>query len=200
MIPFSATAATITGVSIHSVSSELTVANRLALNVINGSGLNEGTGVHDTNSADGTMWLTNGTIFAPTDPLPASITINLGDIYDLSTLKVWNYLEGGTGQGRGANSVNISVSPTLDIGGLMLLGNFTFLPGTSSGQSIDLSSFTAADNTRLVRFDILSNGGDGNQFVGLSEVRFDGALAVPEPSVTLLGVLAGFGLISRRRR
>jgi hypothetical protein len=180
--------------------------------MIDGSGFNEATGTH-TNAPDaggggvnpGSMWLTNGVFAAPNDPLPAFVVFDLGANYDLSFLKVWNYNETRLAPltGRGANSVDISVSASA-AGPFTSLGNFTFTQATGSettdfGQTINLAAFSAADNTRLIRFDILSNFGGDNSFAGLSEVRFNGA-AVPEASVIgLLGAALG-GLMSRRRR
>ena len=54
--------------------------------------------------------------------------------------------------------------------------NFTIAPGVADqnfGQIIDLSSFPEATRARLVRFNIKSNHGGDDNFVGLSEVRFD---------------------------
>jgi len=103
---------------------------------------------------------------------------------------------------RGANSVDISVASS--IGGTFTgLGNFTFAvaPGTTNtdfGQVIDLSSFPAANDVRLVRFDILTNHGGDNSFAGLSKVRFDGSV-IPEPASISLLAIAFSGLLRRRR-
>lgn len=206
--------AVITGVTINSVSSELGPPSfdRAAIHLLDGIGFTEATGFH-TNAPDGggggtnpgSMWLTNGVFAAPNDPLPAFVTFDLGANFDLNSFKVWNYNETRLAAltGRGANSVNISVSASTG-GAFTSLGNFTFTQATGSestdfGQIINLAAFAAADNTRLIRFDILSNHGGDNSFAGLSEVRFDG-VAVPESSALgLLGVAFG-GLILRRRR
>lgn len=217
-----ADAATITGVTIEDVSSELDGFNgfeRFAVNTVNGSGLNFGgtVGAHDnlpdgvsgpSNLGDGTMWLSNGTFTSfneGTDPLPVNpsdptpfITFDLEGNYDLNSIKVWNYNEGNGN--RGANLVEIQVAASAG-GAFTSLGDFTFTQATGAtnvdfGQTIDLTSFAAADNARLVRFNIKSNHGDGSQFVGLSEVSFDG---VPEPGSLALLTLGGL-LIARRRR
>ena len=205
--------ALITGVTINSVSSELGAPNfdRAAIHVVDGSGFDEGTGFH-TNAPDaggggvnpGSMWLTTGVFSAPNDPLPAFIVFDLGANYDLSSFKVWNYNETRLAAltGRGANSVDISVAAS-PIGPFVSLGNFTFNQATGAestdfGQTINLASFAAADSTRLIKFDILSNWGGDNNFAGLSEVRFNG-VAVPEATTTGLLFLSLASLLRRRR-
>lgn len=215
LLPVSAGAAVITGVTIQDVSSELGgTFERTAIHILDGSGFDSGTGFH-TNIPDGqggagpapgSMWLTTGVFAAPNDPLPASITFNLGGIYDLDSLKVWNYNEAFAAAGlvgRGSNSVDILAAPSVG-GAFTLLGNFTFTvaPGTTNvdfGQVVDLSPFAAANSTQLIRLDILSNHGGDNQFAGLSEIRFNGT-AVPEPAGAGLLAIALSGLLIRRRR
>ncbi|HWB02466.1 MAG TPA: DUF4457 domain-containing protein [Verrucomicrobiales bacterium] len=209
-----AQSAIISGVSINSVSSELGLPSfdRAAVHLLDGIGFDEVNGFH-TNAPDGggggtnpgSMWLTNGVFRAPNDPLPAFVVFDLGGNYDLNSFKVWNYNETRLAAltGRGANQVQISVSGSA-AGPFTSLGDFFFNQATGSettdfGQVINLAPFAAADNTRLIRFDILTNHGGDNSFAGLSEVRFDGT-AVPEVSVAgLLGLAMG-GVMLRRRR
>lgn len=215
-----ANAAVITGVGIESVSSQLGefsfqgAFERGAIHIVDGSGFDELTGTH-TNIPDSgggagpapaAMWLSNGVFGTPNNPLPAFVVFDLGGNYDLDSLKVWNYNEAfasPTLVQRGANSVDISVASAPG-GPFTALGNFNFTiaPGTTDvdfGQVIDLSSFTAANNAQLVRFDILTNHGGDNSFAGLSEVRFSGAV-VPEPASAGFIALALAGLVLRRRR
>jgi len=197
-------AATIIGVSINDVSTEL--SSREAVNVLNGTGYAAGVqATHTTSTSD--MWLSQGTYQGGTDTIGAYpnsfIEFDLGDNYDLSSFTQWNYNENNLSN-RGANAVTISVATSL-AGTFTSLGSFNFSQApdddtTAFGQDIDLSSFTAADNVRAIRFDVTSNHGGNFEFVGLSEVRFDGAV-VPEPSSFAL--LAGcFGLtwVMVRRR
>ena len=201
-------AATIVGVTIEDVSSEvLNLVPRDAVFAIDGSGFTEGTGFHST-TPNNTMWTSAGT-FAGEPGSPdtvlggVDITFDLEANYDLSSLKVWNY--NGDGGTPGLKDVEISVAAS-EGGGFTSLGAFVFnqAPVTATvdfGQVIDLSSFGAADNTRLVRFDISTNHGfTGNGgLVGLSEVRFDG-VTIPEPSSAALLGLGGLALILRRRK
>lgn len=59
-------------------------------------------------------------------------------------------------------------------------------------------TFPEAGDARLVRFNITSNHGGDNNFVGLSEVRFDGT-QVPEPSAGILALIGLAGCLRRRR-
>lgn len=206
-------AAVIVGVGIDSVSSELTSPpfDRTGIHIIDGMGLDEATGFH-TNAPDaggggsnpGSMWLTNGVFSAPNDPLPAFVVFNLGANYNLDSIRVWNYNETRLAAltGRGANSVDISVSSSVG-GAFIALGNFTFTQATGSettdfSQIINIAALLPADNARMVRFDIISNHGGDNSFAGLSEVRFNGT-AVPEPSAAGFLALALSGLARRRK-
>ncbi len=161
----------VTGLTISDQSSEATSSglNRPAVNTVNGSGLTGG--VHGT-VPDGTMWLSRG-ILAPADPLPAHITFDLGTSVNLTSFHVWNYNENTTSDqtARGARSVQVSVATTPG-GAFASVGTFEFAKATGTvgeaGQTIAL----VRNNVRQVRFDIATNWGASNQFVGLSEVKF----------------------------
>jgi len=192
MVAVSAQAAVVTGVTIEDVSSEF--SGRAAVNTINGSGFTEATGVHDASFTN--MWMSNA-------ELPCSITFDLEANYDLNDVTVWNFNEPGR-TGRGAKAVEILIASSVG-GAYTSLGTFEFsrAPGTVSnfGQVIDLTSYTAADDARLVRFAISTNwvpeGGDAKH-TGLAEVRFD---AVPEPAtMSLLGIGGLLALVRRRRK
>jgi len=175
--------ATITGVTIEDVSTELVSGpfDRRANHLIDGNEFDEGAGTH-TVTPDGAMWLNNGTFTAPNDPNApgAVVTFDLEANYDLGSLTVWNYNESLPGRAelllRGANEVEILVADS-EGGDFTSLGDFVFAvaPGLDAvdfGQTINLTSFPEAANARLVRFNITSNHGGDNNFVGLSEVRF----------------------------
>ncbi len=172
-----ASAQFITGVSVIDVSSELgaPIFDRRAEYLVSSAGLDVGTGTHSINP-DGTMWLSHGVFRDPFDPLPAHVVFDLGGVYDLETVAVWNYNEATAGlMTRGANLVNISVGT--DLGSLVSLGDFTFTqaPGTADvnfRQDITLGHLPNTSTVRYVAFDILSNHGDTLDFAGLSKVRF----------------------------
>lgn len=206
-----AAGAVVTGVTIEDVSTELTASfNRAASYLVDGGGgvdFDEVAGTH-TVTPDGSMWLNNGTFTTPNDPNApgAIITFDLGGNYDLDFVTVWNYNEFLPGRPdllqRGANAVEILVS-TSEVGPFTSLGNFNFTiaPGVNNvdfGQDIDVSSLAGSDDVRLVQFNITSNHGGDNNFVGLSEVRFDGVV-IPEPATALLAVFGLAGIFIRRR-
>lgn len=180
-------------VTIANVSSELgaPVFDRGAGYLVSDAGLDVVTGTHSI-IPDGMMWLSHGTLRDPQDPLPAQVVFDLGDVYDLESLAVWNYNEfdviAGSLTSRGANSVNISVGT--DPGSLLSLGNFTFTqaPGIADvnfRQDIALGHLPNTSTVRYVALDILSTHAGDYEFAGLSKVRFTAA-AIPEPAAGLL--------------
>ena len=194
----------ITGVTVEDFTSQLAGFNRNAVNVINGSGFDPSTGIHDTNATN--MWLSDGDGVNENNEgengLPTSISFDLGANYDLTALNVWNYNEAVQGlTSRGAREVSISVASG-PFGSYVPIGLFEFdeAPGTTSdfGQLISLEDIAGTDNVRRIRFDINSNWGAANEYVGLSELRFSGRL-VPEPTSLSLLALGGLALARRRR-
>lgn len=197
----------ISGVTVEGFSSQLLQGtfNRQAAFVLDGSGFEtNGPGTHAT-LPDGTMWLSNGTFSTNEDtggPDPIGlfpnsyIEFNLGANHDLASLMVWNYNEFTSGLStQGANNVTISVASSVG-GAFTSLGDFVFnqAPGNASvdfGQVIDLSGL-GANNVRLIRFDITSNHGGDNNFVGLSEVRFEGVASSAPVDETYADWIAGF--------
>lgn len=161
-------------------------------------------GVQSTHTefANSNMWLSHGTFRTPNDELPATIIFDLEGNYDLSSMTVWNYNEVNL-TSRGANNVEVLVASSVG-GAFTLLGNFTFAQAlgnstTAFGEDHALSA-AAADNARLVRFNITTNHGGDADFSGLSKIRFDGVVAVPELSSAVLLGLGGLSILMRRRR
>jgi hypothetical protein len=184
----------ITGVSIFEVSSQN--ADRAAVNIINGNGLNSTTLEHDT-GLNSKLWQTL------TGDLTPSITFDLGAQYSLGLLRVWNYNSADPNNRRGLKDVEIWVSSDTNAANLVLAQTLSFAiaPGLTTylGEEILLSDFAGYADVRLIQLNTLSNHGD--TFVsGLSEIRFS---TVPEPSVYGLLALAATGLgvhVFRRRR
>ncbi len=208
----SASAALITVVS--AVASSEFSAARPAIHTIDGSGLSLtggfGVGVHSEDPQN-TSWLNAGTLGAGTDTLPATITFDLGDNYELNNIWVWNYNEGGSGGiERGAEDVTISVSDDGITFTPLAISSFTLLQATGSSTYIGdaIPGFDVTDplldDVRAVRFDITSAFTDVLNLAGLSEVQFDGVLTtvIPEPSSLAMAGLGMFGIggFGRRRR
>ena len=191
--------------------------DRLAVHTVDGSGLNTGTNppTHGVNP-NGFMWLNTGDGAFGGGPDPdrpgqlGHITFDLGGTFFVDNFRVWNYNEVNTNTGqsftnRGIQTLTISTATSAG-GPFTLLTDpsdndttFTFAqaPGNTSytGQ---LFSFPILFEAAFVRFDIKTNYGDANGFVGLSEVQF----AVPEPGTWLL-ISAGAAVLwagQRRRR
>jgi hypothetical protein len=163
-------------------------------NLINGSGLTGG--LHDGNFA--AMWMTNLGVNQ------ASLTFDLGALYNLDGARIWNYNFGNPAEFqstilRGVKDFRLSGSANGTTFTELLSGRL--LAGT--GQPLAAQSFALAGTARFVRLDVLNNYGEGTYAErdwssGLSEVRFTGA-AVPEPASWAL-MLGGFGLLGTALR
>lgn len=196
-----ASAALIGGVTIESVSSEfLNYGWDLgAAHLVDGSGL--AGGVHaQTNYPGGQSWQTSSQTGT------GNVVFDLGAIFQLASVHVWNLNFYAPYNGRGAKDVDILIST--DLLSWQNLGAYLFVMATGldgdPGFEVDASSW---DATRYVQFDIKSNfgGSDNAGHVGLSEVQFstrNGQTVVPEPSTALLlgAGLAGLAFAGRKPR
>ncbi|MFT5526977.1 MAG: Ca2+-binding RTX toxin-like protein, partial [Pirellulaceae bacterium] len=185
-------------VSVDEVSSETAGLNRLAIYTIDESGLsNGGHGI----VPDGSMWLSQGTFQGIEDPhvaagdgLIAHITYNLGDVYELERIHLWNYNEDLPNRpellGRGVNEVEVFVSPAVGQP-FVSLGTVNVAQADGSlsytGEEFDVRLFPQTDRVELIRFDIVSNHGGDLSFVGLSEIQFFGDLIVNSDPVADAG-------------
>jgi hypothetical protein len=172
----------ITGITIAARSSEATGSGlgRAAVNTINGSGLTNGR--HGT-TATNTMWLTNGTVLSPQDPLPAQITFDLGSTQNLTQLKVWNYNEAGA-TNRGARAVEILVAATAG-GTFTSVGTFNFTQASGATTEAGFDIPFVQNGVRQVQLNITTNWGAASNYVGLAEVKFfnDQPATPPAPPV-----------------
>jgi hypothetical protein len=166
---------------------------------------------HST-TPDPTMWLSDGVGFGgdPGDDGDPEVVFDLGGVYDVGSVRIWNYNEINH-RHRGVKDLEILVS--LDGVSYDSMGNFTLFeaPGVDNVDYSETLPINASD-VQFVKFDILSNYNgaiypndpsdyDDNGFVGLSEVRFYSGL-VPEPSAVVMLVvgLLGLGWYGWRRR
>jgi hypothetical protein len=191
---YGATLITPTGVT---VSSQLS-GSYAAANTINGSGLNapgDETATHVNGTGSGTMWLAST---AAGTGVGQFITFNLGSEMDLDGAYIWNFNQDGQG-GRGYLNFDIYVGDSSDLAATTLLvsGASIVRDGGSGTVSAQFEPLLAS-GVQYVK--LLSQSNGTNNIVGLSEVRFVEAAAIPEPTTTALLGLGGLALILRRRR
>lgn len=156
-------------------------AGRSPRKLIDGSGWSEtwrGSGVyiHVANAAE--MW--NGAGNAPA----AWLNFDLGKIYNVSGMYVWNYNETGSWSARSVHEMDVLSS--IDGKTFTPMGSYTLeqAPGIDDyrGQTI---SFKTVVHARYIKFDIKSNF-MGNDVSGLAEVRFANAdEKAPAPGVVV---------------
>ncbi len=184
-----AQAAQITGVTIHSFSSELPGAvqpccNRRASYLLTDLGLNvNGPGTMTTapdppgdQSQPGYMWLSDQNL----DIASQYVTFDLGAVYDLDGTRIWNY-----------NEVNLLIRGVYELRILVSKDNVTYrdigtytlamAPSPASAYR-DFSQYVPllASDVRYVTFDVRSSWGD-TIHVGLSKVRFYSAPKATAP-------------------
>jgi hypothetical protein len=200
-------AATATGLTQSADAADITVASvtasteippnfdRKAAYLIDGSGL---TGNQHTGAVEPNMWLSQGTNFGG-DDLDPFVLFDLGDVYTINSIQVWNYNENPPNlTGRGVNAVSVEYGTTAALGSTVAgITNFAQANGLNTYTGETFNAFTPF-NARYIKFDIDSNHGGDNNFYGLSEVKFDGT-PVPEPSSLALLALGGLAIMRRRR-
>ena len=176
-------------------------------NIINGTGLSGGGSVlsqtHDAVVTADTMWHAGpnaGDISGGvTGPLPfgappvntQAVEFDLGANYDLSAAHIWNMNQVGF-IGRGVKDVQILVS-SATTGAFTALTTAQFTQGTGvAGLAAQVVPLTGATNVRRVRFSIQTAwSGAASDYVGLSEVRFQGTPYVASNTAPVLGGLLG---------
>lgn len=173
-------AAVIPGVTINSVSSEYSSGatdQRRATNIVSGAGL---FGEYHSADPKGAMWLTQpATIDGLTN---AFVTFDLGAVRSISKMKVWNYNESPSGANvltrRGVQLADILVAGEDMVFTTNIAGQtFTRATGTFSTEhdTIDMGGVSA----RYVRINVITNYGEGDFRVGLSEVQFIDNISAP---------------------
>jgi len=136
-------------------------------NTVSGSGLDE-SGLLHSNQSEGQMWLS-----APGAAQPTWIEYDLGKLYRLHEMWVWNFnesLEAVIGLGFKDVTIEYSANGT-DFTTLGTIHEFAQAPGKADyahGTVIDFADLEA----RYVRLTANSNWGGILQQYGLSEVRF----------------------------
>ena len=196
----------IAGVTVEDSSSSNGGFSRQDFNSINGSGL---TGLQHTSNPANAMWMTS----TGGSDLTPEIIYDLGAVYNIDRMRVWNYNEGYNNGSfvltdRGLNRVTVTFGETLS-GATASNPTGTNLPNTLAGvttfaQATGLNSYEGEEFTfstisaRYVKIQALSNHGS-TDVSGLSEVQFFIA-PIPEPSTTLLFGIGGLAMLLRRRK
>lgn len=204
LVALSASAAVI-GATVADVSSEFAAAQG-AVHTVDGSGL-------DTSNANPLLWTHDngfpnggGSEFfwhsiihdATNSADDVFITYDLGAVFDVNSVLVWNFnavFSGGDETNRGFNQYDLSVSAdNVTFTEIVTDGTLNQAGGTTAESVQTINVAGSANGVRYIRIDADSNF--GGVVTGLSEVRFD---VVPEPgSLALLG-MGGLALLRRRR-
>lgn len=126
-----------------------------------------------------------------------AITFNLGGTYNLTSIYIWQANQTGI-FGRGVNQFDLMYST--NGGGSWLTASSNLNLAISTGGNIAAQQFSLAQaGVTHVRIEIDSaHSGAANEYVGLSEVKFDG-VAVPESATALLSGFGALALLRRRR-
>ncbi len=178
-------------------------------NMIDGSGLSGGgsvlTQTHDNVVTANTMWhagpdagdIVGGVTGPPPFGAPPvntqAVEFDLGANYDLSGAHIWNMNQVGS-IGRGVKDVQILIS-SATTGAFTALTTAQFTQGTgATGLAAQVVPLTGATNVRRVRFSIQTAwSGAVSDYVGLSEVRFQGTPYTVTPAPTLTSVSPATG-------
>ena len=150
--------------------------------LIDGSGLT-GTGraaTHSNVNSTNLFWHSNGTAVSN-----QWVEFDLGAAYDVTNALIWQLAQSGL-TARGVQAFTISVARYDHVFSTLSTTNLNIATG-SANEPVQVRPL-AAKEIRYVRFTILSNY--GNQYVGLSEVRFEGAAAVIVPLIVPVAATA----------
>jgi hypothetical protein len=148
-------------------------------NLIDGSGLITAE-IHDMVTAN--QWLSSSDGNANWGGLDPDLWVlfDLGAVYTVDSMKVWNFSEGDWSTGRGVNAVSVDYGTTVALGSTVPgITNLTIAPdavgGGITGTTYNMGGIVA----QYIKIDItpgsgIGNHGGDNNFYGMNEVQFDG--------------------------
>ena len=185
MFSHMASAMPISGVTVTTTFASPGESGSVIENIVNGSGLSSyTTGATHSSGTPSNSWGAFG-------PTTGTITFDLGDVFDLDGLAVWNFNGNNT---AGINGLTIDGS--LDGIAFALIAGAPTNFAIGANFAAELAEiFSFATTAQFVRFNVTSSY--GRAAIGLSEVIFTGdtGTAVPAPAtLALFGLgLAGLG-------
>jgi len=200
---FAAKGAIVAGAGITVTGTTYYGPDQVLINLVNGSGLSladDPTATHSENNNSAEQWHAGGGQGIEGGPPVVDdqvVTFDLGELYDLNTVYIWQHNQPGN-FGRGVNQFDLLYSSD-GVSYTAFANNLNL--AISPGGNISAQSFAFSQaNVRFVQIAIDSaHSGSANEYVGLAEVMFDG-IAVPEPGSVALLAFAGAGIALRRRR
>jgi hypothetical protein len=145
------------------------------INLINGNGLVVGANIfastHNADGSGGGMWHSSGG-----NPATEWLIFDLGAQCKLSGVDIWQMNQPGN-LGRGVKTFGLFTSPNTTDPVTNYVGSFTLNPaGGANGETAQLFNFTANNVRRVMLAVSNSISMAGTEYVGLSEVRFEGSL------------------------
>ncbi len=184
--------------------SAYTPDDRAAVHTIDGTGMTPGSPVTvagyngatttsaSGNSPGGTMWLSNGNT-------PSWITFDLGSTQTINGFHLWNYNEAAFNLfSRGVNSASLYTQNSLtgDTNLGTLIQNMTFTQATGltidTGADYTFSSQVTARYIEIFANTHFANGTfPGDNYIGLSEIRFQQIINNLLPTATALTIGSG---------
>jgi len=146
-------------------------------NLINSNGLSANTAAGTHRNVGTTMWMNNNGTVAN-----EAVSFDLRKTYNLTQAYVWQNTEQTA---RNTRTMNIYVSAD-NVTYTQVGGTVTLKTSAADNQTADVVPLSAS-NVRYVKFHILTSGaGTATGYVGLGEVRFEGAVVPPVPPGTLI--------------
>ncbi len=143
-------------------------------------------------------WLSLHTAHGGTGSVGQTLTINLGALYDVDGMRIWNYQDANAADSlAGVASYQLETSPdgstwTTQIASAAL--------AAGTGANGYVGSYTAVNwsSIQYARLTVLT--AHRPDVVGLGEIMFSGTVPVPEPGSMIIAI-SGLGLsfVARRR-